>query len=269
MRLSVSNLAIPAAAGRPEWRALAEAGVQGVEVAPTRWAPWADLDAPCLARHRAEIEAEGLRVSSLQAIFFGVDGLSLLGPREAFELMLSHTARLGAVGAALGAGVAVFGAPRQRARGGLSPKDAVALGTERLHALAATAWKEGVCIGLEPVPADYGNDFLPSWQEVLAMVQAIGHPGLRVHLDVSCVTLGGGGIAEAVRVCAPFLVHYHAAEPKLAAFSSPVAPHAAASEALALSGYQGWVAIEMLEQADAPMSALLEAVAFVRRRYAV
>lgn len=269
MRLSVSNLAIPASAGPEAWAALAAAGVAGVEVAPTRWAPWAELDSQHLAARRASLAAEGLAVSSLQAIFYGIEGLSLLGPAEAFAAMRQQVAVLGRMAAGLGAGVAVFGAPRQRSRGGLSPEAAFALGADRLGILAETAWAEGLIIGLEPVPADYGNDFLPSWQEVLAMVRAVDHPGLRVHLDTACVALGGGDIAEAVRACAPWLAHFHAAEPKLAGFAAPVAPHAAAAAALHDAGYGGWIAIEMLEQPQAPLHALAEAVRFVRDAYAV
>lgn len=269
MKLSVSNLAIPADAGAAGWEALAAAGVQGVEVAPTRLAPWDALDTAMLRGHRRELEAHGLTISSLQAIFFGVDGLSLLGQPEAFAAMQAQIARMGQIAAVLGAEVAVFGAPRQRARGTMPPEEAFALGTERFARLAATAAAEGLVIGLEPVPATYGNDFLPGWRDVLAMVQAVDHPALRVHLDTSCVMLGGDDIAEAVRGAAPWLAHYHAAEPKLGPFAVPQAAHGAAAAALMAEAYSGWVAIEMLEQPAEPLAALLEAVQFVRRTYRV
>lgn len=267
MRLSVSNLAFSPTAEGDEWERLVAAGVTGVEVAPTRLGPWDELQAGRLRAFRAELEGRGLSISSLQAIFFGVDGLALLGSAEAFHAMEAQIARVARIAAELKAGVAVFGAPRQRARGNLPPEGAFALGIERLSRLARVAWAEGLVVGLEPVPADYGNDFLPGWRDVLAMVQAVDHPGLRVHLDTSCVALGGDDIAEAIQVCAPWLAHYHAAEAKLGPFAAPAAPHAQAAAALAAVGYPGWVAIEMLEQPANPLDALLDAVRYVRGTY--
>ncbi len=211
------------------------------------------------------VATEGLAVPVLQAIFHGLEGLALLGPAPAFAALRAQLARAAGIGAALGAGVLVFGAPRQRARGGLGEEEAFPLGAERLRLLAETAFAEGLRIGLEPVPEVYGNDFLVSWQEVLAMVRAVEHPGLAVHLDTACVMLGGGDIAEAARESAPWLAHVHAAEPRLGPFEAPVAPHAAALAALRAAGYGGWVAIEMLEAGEAPMQAVLRAVACLRR----
>lgn len=260
MRLAVSNLALPGSAGPAEWRALAAAGVRGIEVAPTRLAPWEELTPARLAAFREELAGAGLAIPAIQAIFYGVEGLSLLGPAPAFAALRGQLARAAGIGAAMGAGVAVFGAPRQRARGGLGAEQAFSLGAERFRLLAETAFAEGVRIGLEPVPAAYGNDFLASWQEVLAMVRAVDHPGLAVHLDTACVMLGGGDIAEAVRQSAPWLAHVHAAEPQLGPFEAPVAPHAEALAALRAADYGGWVAIEMLEAGEAPLAAVLRAV---------
>lgn len=267
MRLAVSNLALPSEADEESWAALAKAGVGGIEVAPTRIAPWDALDAPRLEEFRARLARHGLGVPALQSIFFGVEGIALLEAGEAFAAMERQVAQVARIAAQLGAGVAVFGAPRQRARGGLSLAEALALGTERLHALARIAWRDGVAIALEPVPAAYGNDFLTGWREVLSVVRGVDHPGLRAHLDSACVMLAGDDIAEAISASAPWLVHYHAAEPKLAGFAAPVAPHAAAGAALRAVAYAGWVSVEMMPAEDAPLTALLQAARFTREVY--
>ena len=121
-------------------------------------------------------------------------------------------------------------------------------------------------LGLEPVPPAYGGDFLTPWQECLAMVRAVDHPGLRLHLDTGCVLLGGGAIAEAVRAGAPWLAHFHAAEPQLGFFGAPVADHVAAAEALIGAGYTGWVSIEMREAAEWAAD-LPRALAWVQETY--
>ena len=68
MRLSVSNLAWPADSDSAALDLLARLGVQGVEVAPTRLAPWESITRPQLADYRHKLGSFGLRASSLQAI---------------------------------------------------------------------------------------------------------------------------------------------------------------------------------------------------------
>ncbi len=238
-----------------------------MEVAPTRIAPWAELDAVRLAAHRDELAAMGLAIPSLQALLFGAEGVALLGDADSFARLVAHLRRVARVGAALGAKVGVFGSPRQRGRGAMPADDAFDLGVERLRSAAEAAWEEGgLALALEPVPAAYGGDFLPGWRDCLAMVRAVDHPGLRLHLDTGCVALGGDSIAEAVRAGADVLAHFHAAEPKLAAFADPLPSHGEAALALRAARYGGWVAIEMLQAAQ-PEAAAERAVGFVRRTY--
>lgn len=267
MKLAVSNLAIPANAHAGVWSLLAKAGVHGIEVAPTRFGPWRELTSDILHAYRDRIGAAGLSVPSLQAILFGAEGVALLEDTAAFDRLAVQISRVAEIGQALGAGIAVFGAPRQRRRGDMLPEAAFALGVERFGRLAGIAHAGGLVLGLEPVPDTYGGDFLTSWQDVQAMVRAVDHPGLGVHLDTSCVMLGGGSIAEAVQAVAPAIAHFHIAEPRLGPFATPVAEHAAAASALTLAGYQGWLSIEMLEQPEQPLEALFQAIAFAVRTY--
>lgn len=265
--IALSNLAIPRDAALPLLERLAADGLRGVEVAPTRLAPWDALTPAMVQAHRAELAALGLAVPSLQAILFGVEGVALLEGEEAFERLLEHLRRVAGIAQAFGAGVAVFGSPRQRSRGALPEAEAFALGAARLRRCAEACWEEGrLALGLEPVPAAYGGDFLPTWQECLAMVETVSHPGLRLHLDTGCVRLGGGDIAEAIAAGRAVLAHFHAAEPGLAGFAAPVAAHAEAAQALRAAGYAGWVSLEMREDPD--WRALVpQAVAFVRDTY--
>lgn len=266
MRLGLSNLAFAGTPTAAELERLAAYGFTGIEVAPGRFGPWCELTDARLAVARREFAAVGFSVPSLQAIFFGADGVALLGDAEAFERMAAHVDLVGRVGAALGAGVAVFGAPRQRSRGGLGEEEAFALGVVRLSRLAEIAAGHGVTLGLEPVPSAYSGDFVPHWRGVAAMVAAVSSPGLSIHLDTSCVELGGDDVAEAVRACVG-LRHFHAAEPELRGFEAPVADHRAAAAALRETGYDGWVVAEMLADKAAGDDPVGTAAAYVAGVY--
>ncbi|OLP52779.1 hypothetical protein BJF92_07270 [Rhizobium rhizosphaerae] len=246
MKLGLSNLAFEQEPAAPALEALAAAGFSGLEVAPTRIAPWDELTDQRLADYAGNLARFGLGVSSLQAIFFGAEGVELLGAPDAFERMRRHIHLVGRVGQALGARRAVFGAPRQRRRGELTVAQAFDLGRERLADLAEVAAHYDLVLGLEPVPQSYGCDFLDRWTQMRQMVEAVGHRGLGIHLDTSCVELSGDSIVEAIEGCAGRIVHFHAAEPDLRGFDAPVADHPGAAAALRAQGYDGWVVVEML-----------------------
>lgn len=247
-RLSFSNLAWPATALSEALSLLSEFGVQGIEVAPTRIASWDALHPKDLKNYRAELAEAGLVPSSLQAIFFGVNDAQLLGTPAQFETMRQHIHRIGEIGQVLGASVAVFGAPRNRNRGERPVETATDLAAERLLKLGVAAQEHGLVMAMEPVPELYNSDFLQTWQEVLSLVRQVDHPSIRLHLDTACVALGGGDIAEAISAGSAELVHFHAAQPKLGDFTEPLPGHEVAGQALRAVGYEGWIAVEMLEQ---------------------
>ncbi len=264
-RLGVSNLAWPAAEQDAALALLASLGADGIEVAPTRLAPWEEITDAHLAGLRSACEQAGLVVSSLQAIFFGKPDAALLGDPPAFGLMAEHLRRVGGIAQALGAGVAVFGAPRNRLRGGLSPAEARALGAERLRLLGGIADRAGLTLALEPVPPAYGADFLNHAGEVVEMVRLAGHPRIRAHLDTACVTLAGDDVGAAIREAAPLLAHYHMAEPQLGSFASPCCDHRQAAEVLNQAGYAGWMVIEMRETSLAEVATAIDLAQTLRR----
>jgi D-psicose/D-tagatose/L-ribulose 3-epimerase len=267
MRLAVSNLAWGPELQAPALDLLARMGVDGVEVAPTRIAGWAEITPALIRDFRSDLAAAGLRTSSLQAIYYGCPGAQLLGDAAGFAAMSEHTRRVSGIAAELGAGVAVFGAPRNRARGALPAEEAAGLALERLRQLGDIVQSDGMALGMEPVPAHYNGDFMMRAGELTELVRAVGHPSIRLHLDSGCVLLGGDSIAEAIAEGAAELVHIHMAEPDLAGFSAPIADHAGAGGALRRIGYDGWLAIEMREVPGMALQEVETAIRFARAAY--
>jgi sugar phosphate isomerase/epimerase len=266
MKLSCSNLAWPATDTVHALHWLADSGFTGVEVAPTRIAEWDHLTSAVVADYGARLVGAGLRASSLQAIFFGRPEAQLLGSPEAFVAMVEHVKRVTAVAYELGAGILVFGAPQNRKRGGLPVSQARLLASERLSALGEICVAANTCLVLEPIPDQYGADFLCHAAEVRDLVALCGHAGLGTHLDTACVDLAGDTIASQIAATGAGLRHFHAAEPNLGPFSHPVCDHGAAAAALRHVNYDGWVVIEMREQAAA-LPAIKAAAGFVREMY--
>jgi len=263
LNLGVSNLAWAPEQTAEALELLARLGVAGVEAAPTRIAPWDQLDAAAVAAYRRRVEGAGLRVCSLQAVLFGRPDVQLLADGAAFLALAEHMRRVADVAQGLGAGVAVLGAPRNRTRGAQPMAEAEALAAERLRALGDIAGPAGLTIGLEPVPAQYGADFMLRAADVRRVVGLCRHPAVRTHLDCACVMLAGDDIEAEVAATGAGLAHYHVAEPGLGAFDVPVCAHGAAAAALAAVGYSGWAVIEMREQPGG-LAAVERAVRFAQ-----
>lgn len=267
MRLSISNLSFPIEDRARSYAYIKAAGADGVELAPTRLGPWNVLSEAAGRLERELLSAHGLQASSLQAIFYGRPELQLLGDEAAFGQMLDHTRRLGDYADAIGAEAAVFGAPAHRNRGTLSIESATALAQTRLHRLGEALEGSRLKLCIEPIPAAYKGDFLQTYGETIAMVRAIAHPNIRLHLDTGCVLLAGDDIAEAVRQGSDLLQHFQAAEPQLGGFANPAARHLPASIALADASYSGWVAIEMLEQEPNALLEVERAISYAKSVY--
>lgn len=266
LRLGVSNLAWAPEQTAEALSLLARLGVAGVEAAPTRIAAWHQLDAAAVVEYRRRVEDAGLRLCSLQAILFGRAEVQLLADEAAFLAMAEHMRRVAAVAQGLGAGVAVLGAPRNRVRGAMAMAEADALAAARLCALGDIAGPAGLTIGLEPVPAQYGADFMLRAADVRRVVALCGHPAVRTHLDCACVMLGGDDIGAEIAATGTGLAHYHIAEPELGAFDAPVCAHGTAAQALAATGYAGWAVIEMREQPSG-LAAVERAIRFAQATY--
>lgn len=265
-RLGVSNLAWASEQATEALELLARLGVTGVEAAPTRIAAWNYLNAAAITGYRRQVEGAGLRVCSLQAILFGRPDLQLLADEAAFLALAEHMRCVAAVAHGLGASIAVLGAPRNRTRGALTVEAAEALAAERLRALGDIVEPAGLTIGLEPVPAQYGADFMLRAADVRRVVAQCGHPAVRTHLDCACVMLGGDDIGPEIAATGDGLAHYHVAEPELGALDAPVCAHGTAAAALAAMGYAGWTVIEMREQPGG-LGALEAAVRFAQKTY--
>ncbi|TWF57157.1 sugar phosphate isomerase/epimerase family protein [Neorhizobium alkalisoli] len=268
MKLAISNLAFPDELDAVKCRTLFDSGVRGVEVAPTRLGDWSSLTEFRLGDFRSMLADQGLCIPSLQAILFNVADAHLLKEEGQFQAMVDHIHRVSDIASILGAQVLVFGAPKQRIRGDLAEDAAFQLGVERFTALAKACSEHAVTIGLEPVPAVYGGDFLPTWQDVQAMVEAVASDHLAVHLDTGCVALGGGDIGQAIAATRGNLRHFHIAEPNLGNFTSPSESHAVAAEELYRTAYNGWLAIEILGKTDKSWDDAAEAIAFAKDCYA-
>jgi len=246
MRLSVSNIAWPAAADDAAAGLLRAHGVNGVEVAPARVCdrPW-EAPPDRVAAYRAAWEDRGLPIVALQALLFGRPELSLFGSAADRATLAGHLAGILDLAAGLGAEALVFGSPRNRRRGTLDPTAAWQIAVPFFREIGRRAADRGVWLCLEANPPDYGCDFLTTTPEMISFVAEVDATGVGVHLDTGGMYLAGEDPATMIAAAGPRWRHFHASEPHLVPLGDGGVDHAAVASALRAAGDDRRVSVEM------------------------
>lgn len=264
-KLAISNLAWTGKDDEMLAR-LADLGVEGIEVAPGKVAPWVELTTSVMEAFRKRVAKHGLEISSFQAFLFGHPKLQLLGDEDSYAALCAHMDKVCQLASVAGAKVLVFGAPKNRLLLGHTAETAHTLALARLSELAGIAEKHNVSLGLEAVPVTYGAEFISSYRESLALVRGVDRPGLVFHLDAGCTWMQGDDIWLAIQETVAEIAHFHISQPNLTDFNDPAPYHSVAANALAQVEYEQWLCIEMLETAE-PARAVINAVEFVQKIY--
>lgn len=244
LRFACSNIAWGAGALEGGvFNFLQSVGITGVEIAPTVvWPGWQGATVLAARAYAQALTDRGLQIPSLQALLFGCPAALLFGPNGSthFEAQL---ARCAALGQALGARVAVLGAPRQRQRGALSAEQAAEQAAAPLRRAAARFAEAGMVLAIEPARPEDGGDFLTNTTDVMQFVHRHGGPGLGVHLDAAALHLADESLPDLGPLTQ--FVHYQLSEPGLGDFTAPRAPQAANLAWLQQQGWPHWCSVEM------------------------
>ena len=268
MRLAVSNIAWPAEADELVAAILRGHGVQGVEIAPTKTWPQPLEASPASVRaYRETWEERGLPIVSMQALLYGRPELTIFDDVATRRRTRDYLAGIIELAAELGAKALVFGSPKSRRRGSLTPEKADEIAIPFFREMGRIAAERGIDFCLEPNPVDYGCDYATRAAEGLDLVCRADQEGFGLHLDAAAMMLAGDAPAESIARAGTRLRHFHASEPFLAPIGSAVVDHQLFAQALRACRYDRWVSIEM-KQADGDwLGALVRAVSIVQEHY--
>lgn len=242
MRLAISNIAWTAADDAAMLSFVAQSGLAGLEIAPTRIfpeQPYADLG-------RAKTWADELReryglcVPSMQSIWYGRTE-KIFGDSADRERLIDYTRRAILFAEAIGCPNLVFGNPRNRDTDDVAAARPVAL--EFFRRIGDFAAEHGTVIALEPNPPIYSTRFMNRTGEAAEIAAATGCEGVKVNVDLGTIIENGEDIEE-LRHMVPLINHVHISEPYLAPVERrPL--HRRLFILLAETGYDRFVSIEM------------------------
>jgi D-psicose/D-tagatose/L-ribulose 3-epimerase len=261
MKFSVSNLAwgnTPLDQVIPK---LANAGLHGVEIAPT--AIWPDLDQVSdqeVLEFKGYLEDHNLVVSGIQSLLYGHPELQLFD-QSCWGDLRKHLEKVIGVAGLLGADVAVFGSPKNRVRGALDINQAHEIAHTFFNQLIPCLQENRIVLTLEPNAPAYGADYLTTYEEVLNLSMRIGSRSIRPQIDTGCMWMVGELPENAISQFVP--EHIHLSVPNLKQIPGKYEFDEFMSRAH-LMNYNRWMVIEMLGIGNDSSKVLFDTLAWVQ-----
>ena len=244
----------------------AAAGYTGLEVAPFTLAGLAtDLSTGQRAAIGRAIRSAGLECLGLHWLLAKTEGFHVTHPeRSVRETTVRYLGELAGLCRDLDGRVLVFGSPKQRSLlPGTTPHEAI----DRLHevftALAPTLEATGTVVALEPL-APTETDVLNTAAETCRLIERIGSPHVRLHLDVKAMSSESEPIPAIIRASAPHLEHFHANDANLRGPGFGEVDFGPIFASLREVKYPGWVSVEVFDYAPGPERAARESIAYLR-----
>ena len=218
-------------------RKVADMGYDGVEI------PFNDLDVLDAKATRRAREQAGVGLTSCCVLLPGTSITADADDErktglERLERMIDLTAEMG--------GDVVAGplyAPVRYLTGRARSTDEWRWAVEGLRAAAEHADKARVTLAIEPLNR-FETHVLNTTADAIKLVNAVGHPRLKVQLDTFHANIEEKDTAAAIRATGPLLGHFHASESDRGVPGTGQVRWDACFAALRETGYTGWVTIE-------------------------
>lgn len=253
MKLSISNLAfgqLPIEAIIPE---LEIHQINGLEFAPTKqWPEFPKTDFNKLKNFRSMLNHYGIQISAFQSLFYGLPHLQVLNKNDWPEI-LNHLKRIIGVASELDVKILVLGAPRNRLRINVSPKNADQIFSEFINLIEPFLQDSQILMTLEPNPNKYGADYLTTYYEVVKSARELNSPWVKAQMDTGCMLINQESLSDAFHLHKP--AHLHVSSGNINEFPIDL-DHKHLTELIKSSDYKGWVVLEIISGEEMSLSRL-------------
>ncbi|MGE5507614.1 MAG: sugar phosphate isomerase/epimerase family protein [Chitinophagales bacterium] len=247
-------------------QSVAGLGYDGLEVAPFTLGETVDEITPAQRREFRAMAAEaGLAIVGLHWLLVKPEGLHLAHPDpQVRHRTIDYLRRLIDLCGDLGGTVMVFGSPKQRSTlPGVNPADTWKRAAEAFAACGDAAASRQVTLCLEPLPADL-TDLLNTAAEARAMVREIGHPNVRMMLDVKSMSAEGPPIPQLIQESRGCYRHIHANDTNGRGPGFGAVDFRPILRTLAEEQYDGFVSVEVFDFSPDPETVARESLRNLR-----
>ena len=245
----------------------AACGYTGLEVAPFTLAPLAsDVTAAQRGEIRRTIARAGLDCVGLHWLLAKTEGFHVAHPDATVRgRTVEYLGDLARLCHDLGGRVLVFGSPKQRSLlPGVTAEQALSHIHEVFSRLVPVLETTDTVVALEPL-APVETDVLTTAAETCRLIERIGSPHVRLHLDVKAMASEAEPVPEIILASARHLEHFHANDPNLQGPGFGAVDFTPIFTALDEVRYSGWVSVEVFDYAPGPERLARESIDYMRR----
>jgi sugar phosphate isomerase/epimerase len=245
----------------------AECGYKGIEIAPFTMAEYV-TEIP--AKRRAEVrrlaEKNKLEVVGLHWLLAKTKGFHITSPdADVRRKTVDYLGALARFCADLGGKIMVFGSPKQRDLApGMSKKEGMKYAAEVFLAATPVFEKCDVTVALEPLTTKETN-FMTTAAEGVELMNLIGSPRVRLHLDCKAMASEPTPIPELIRKYRDVFVHFHANDPNLQGPGFGKLNFVPIMKALGKIDYRGWVSVEVFDYTPGPERLARESIRYMQK----
>ncbi len=231
-------------------RVVKSLGYDGLEIAPFSLGSTITEVSPARRLELRSILADsGLKAIGLHWLLAKTEGFYLTSPdAEVRGRTASYLVALAEATRDLGGSLMVFGSPKQRnLLPGVTHEEAEGYALEVFEAILPDLAELGVDLCLEPL-APSETDFLNTCEQAEALIARLGHPNLKLQMDVKAQSAEGGRtVPGLIAAHAARAGHFHAQDPNLRGPGMGPVDFGPILGALVASGYDRWVSVEVFD----------------------
>jgi sugar phosphate isomerase/epimerase len=252
-------------------RTVKRLGYDGLEIAPFTLAPRiTDVTSARRKELKTIVEDAGLATIGLHWLLAKTEGFYLTSPDEEIRRRTGdYLIALAEMTRDLGGTLMVLGSPKQRdLLPGVSFEQAFDYAAEVFkRIMPVVAWC-GVDLCLEPLAPSETN-FLNTCSQAEALIDRVGHPNLKLHMDVKAQSGEiGRTVPELISRHASQAGHFHAQDTNLKGPGMGRVDFGPILKALVASGYDRWVSVEVFDFTPGAEETARQSIACLRRELA-
>ena len=226
-----------------------DCGYTGIEIAPFTLAADVCQITPQMRRHvRQQADAAGLEVVGLHWLLAKTEGYHLTSPEETVRARTAeYLKELARCCRDMGGSVLVFGSPQQRnLMPDVEPEQGLEYAAEIFRAAMPVLVENEVTLAVEPLGPAEGN-FLLTAEQGARLVEMIGSPFCRLHLDCKAMSSEPTPIPQIIHEQSQRLVHFHANDANKLGPGFGDLDFVPILSALREIKYPGWVSVEVFD----------------------
>ena len=142
--------------------------------------------------------------------------------------------------------------------------DAMHHAAEVFQAAMPTLEECGVTLAVEPLGPAEGN-FLNTAADGVKLIEMVGHPNCRLHLDCKAMSSESSPIPDIIRENPKHLVHFHANDANMLGPGFGDIDFVPIFAALQEVGYDGWVSVEVFDYTPGAERLAGESIEYMKR----